>query len=126
MSPTDEQLDPFGEIVRCREEMERLWDLRQENILPLENAWNVGRFYGIILRGGRAFTRLQRAGILALGLTAAGMAASVAFLIPPLDLLHEGSHISHLPIFLRPSILISASGGLRLLWVALKPYHPRR
>ena len=49
-------------------EMEDNWYLRQENILPLETAWNEGRFYGLLLKGNQPFTRFQRLGIFLTGL----------------------------------------------------------
>ena len=51
MLPFDDESVPFKEIERRRFEMERAWNLRQENILPLETAWNEGRFYGVVLKG---------------------------------------------------------------------------
>jgi hypothetical protein len=91
--------------------MERAWRLRQENVLPLETAWNEGRFYGLLLKGNQPFTRVQRAGILFLGLQAIGVGTMI-FRLP---------HVSRV---WTPVLLVYIVFGVRFCWVALK--HPPR
>ena len=63
---------------RERQEMERDWKLRQENVLPVETAQNEGRFYGRALKGSRPLTGVQRTGILLIGLQAVSQILSSA------------------------------------------------
>lgn len=112
---------------RERQEMERDWKLRQENVLPLETAQNEGRFYGRALKGSRPLTGVQRTGILLIGLQAVGFAAMMLFhewpypkVGPSLRFFHQ--HLPDVPLIWMPVILLAAAVGLRFCWVALKPH----
>ena len=87
--------------------MERAWRLRQENVLPLETAWNEGRFYGLLLKGNQPFTGVQRAGILFIGLLAIGVATMWLFF-------PSGSRVW------TPVLLMYIAFGVRFCCVALK------
>jgi len=111
---------------RERQEMERDWKLRQENVLPLETAQNEGRFYGRTLKGNRPLTGIQRTGILLIGLQAVGFAAMMLFhedpypkVGPSLKSFHQ--HLPDLPLIWIPIIFLAAALVLRFCWVALKP-----
>lgn len=105
-------------------EMERDWQLRQQNVLPLETAWNEGRFYGLVLKGNQRLTGVQRAGILVLGLLAIG-AALITF--PMLERFHGVGPSINSTYWRRPDVVLSIpvivlefALGLRFCWVALK------
>jgi hypothetical protein len=115
-----------GSPGRERQEMERDWKLRQENVLPVETAQNEGRFYGRTLKGNRPLTAIQRTGILLIGLQAVGFAAMMLFhegpypkVGPSLKSFHQ--HLPDLPLIWIPVIFFAAALGLRFCWVALKP-----
>ena len=110
--------------------MERGWELKQENVLPLETAWNEGGFYGHVLKGSRPLTRIQRTGILLIGLQLVGIAAMMFFLEwpfpkagPSVKLLYQ--QLPDVPLIWMPVILLEAGVGLRFCWVALKPSQRR-
>jgi hypothetical protein len=124
MSSSDNSV---GAPERGRQEMERDWTLRQENVLPLETAQNEGRFYGRALKGSRPLTGVQRIGILLIGLQAVGFASMMLFhewphpkVGPSLRFFHR--HLPNVPFIRMPVILLSAAVGLRFCWVALKPH----
>jgi hypothetical protein len=124
MSSSDNKSGP---PERGRQEMERDWKLRQENVLPLEAAQNEGRFYGWALKGSRPLTGVQRTGILLIGLQAVGFAAMMLFhewpypkVGPSLKSFHQ--HLPDVPLIWMPVIFLGAALGLRFCWVALKPY----
>jgi hypothetical protein len=72
MPLADKESAVAQQVELSRFEMERDWQLRQENVLPLETAWNEGRFYGRVLKGLQPLTTLQRIGILLIGVQAIG------------------------------------------------------
>jgi hypothetical protein len=109
MLPFDDESVPFQEIELRRFEMERAWQLRQDNILPLETAWNEGRFYGIVLKGAEPFTFFQRVGIFLIGVPAISVGAMIFVLYPV-----RGSWIEALP-----DVLIALL-GFRVCWVAIR------
>jgi hypothetical protein len=124
MSSSDNKSGPVG---LGRQEMERDWKLRQENVLPLETAQNEGRFYGRVLKGSRPLTGVQRTGILLIGLQAVGFAAMMLFhdwpypkVGPSLKSFYQ--NLPDVPLIWMPVILLGAAVGLRFCWVALKPY----
>ena len=82
MSPA-EQSGPPQDVERGRLQMEREWQLRQENVLPLETAWNEGNFYGRVLKGRQLLTGVQRVGIFMIGIQAIGVAGLMLFLSWP-------------------------------------------
>jgi hypothetical protein len=118
MPSSDESSDPIPELISNREQMEYFWNLRQENILPLERAWNQGRFYGLLLKGCIPFKRFQRVGILLLGITTISIITTEIII----GLSTHPPHISFLEI---PHLVIFGVAGLRFCWVALKPFRSR-
>jgi hypothetical protein len=72
MPLADKESAVAQQVELSRFEMERDWQLRQENVLPLETAWNEGRFYGRVRKGLQPLTTLQRIGILLIGVQAIG------------------------------------------------------
>ena len=123
-APDDDAL--AEEFERGLLEMEDNWYLRQENILPLETAWNEGRFYGLLLKGNQPFTRFQRLGIFLTGLQLVEF-ASIALLLrfrclhplgPSLRLLND--RLRNISLVWLPVFLLEIALGLRMCWVALK------
>ncbi len=129
--PPADNSSPSREGERGRLEMERNWQLRQENVLPLETAWNEGRFYGLLLKGGRPFSRFQRVGIFILGLVMIGMASMTLAFERQLSLLKVGPSLKSIyqrlpdvPLLSIPVFVLYFAVGLRFCWVALKrPSH---
>jgi hypothetical protein len=126
MSSSDNKPVSPEELERGRLEMERSWELKQENVLPLETAWNEGWFYGRVLKGSRPLTGIQRTGILLIGLQMVGVAAMMLFLDWPFpkvgpslkSIYHRLPDVSLIWVLI---LLPGAAIGLRFCWVALKP-----
>ena len=126
MAPLNEKPDALRDDELGRREMEREWSSRQENVLPLEAAGNEGRFYGQVLKGRRSLTRVQRAGILLIGLQIVGIAAAMMFAPgwilpdfgPSLKSIYRG--LPALPLVWIPVLLLELGLGLRLCFVALR------
>ncbi|HEU5409415.1 MAG TPA: hypothetical protein VFU57_00210 [Candidatus Acidoferrales bacterium] len=91
---TPEELALEAEIQRFEAETA----FRQSNILPLDQAQNLGRFYGLLIRASRPRSALERIGFLFIGLLWLG----------------EGAFAS--PIGAAFALL-----GLKLLWTAFVP-----
>lgn len=112
--------------TRDRLEMEGDWQLRQENVLPLETAWNEGRFYGLLLKGSRPLTGVQRIGTLMIAFLALAMAFATYVMGGSLsghELSLEFGH-QKLPILSLvwvPAVLLESALGFRLFWIALRP-----
>lgn len=107
-----------------RLEMERNWQLRQENILPLEAAWNEGRFYGTVLKGSRPLTSVQRIGIFMLSLSILG-GGLMTFIFgadplagPSLKSIHQ--RLPRASLVWAPIIFLEIAFAIRLCWVAIK------
>ena len=131
MPPHADDLSQSQEAERGRLETERNWQLRQENILPLETAWNEGRFYGLVLKGSQRFTGVQRAGIFVLGLLAIGFALAMFLALarfhgvgPSLKSIYQ--RLPDVSLLSMPFILLEFALGFRFCWVALKrpPHNP--
>ena len=128
MSPPDDDDVSVEEFERGRLEMEVAWSLRQENILPLQRAWNQGRFYGLLLKGNQPFTALQRLTIFVLGLEAMG-AWLLIFLVDS-HFMKEGLSLKvfyqrfpDVPLAwlaLLPQAFVTGLLGARICWVAVK------
>jgi hypothetical protein len=126
MSSSDNKPVSPEELERGRLEMERSWELKQENVLPLETARNEGWFYGRVLKGSRPLTGIQRTGILLIGLQMVGVAAMMLFLDWPFpkvgpslkSIYHRLPDVSLIWVLI---LLPGAVIGLRFCWVALKP-----
>jgi hypothetical protein len=126
--PSDDDDVSLQEFERGRREMELAWSLRQENILPLESAWNEGRFYGLLLKGNQPFTAFQRLAILVFGLQAMGTALFVflvdrQFMKEGLSLKLFCQRFPDLPlawVILLPVVLLNFLFGARVCWVAIK------
>lgn len=106
--------------------MEREWRLRQENVLPLETAFNEGRFYGLALKGSRRLTRVQRIGLFLIGIVALGTGLTISAEIqffpsvgPSLKSIY--SALPDISVVFLPVLLLELALGARLCWVALKP-----
>ena len=128
MPPPDEQFFCTEEEEVGRLEMERLWQLRQGNVLPLETAWNIGRFYGLVLKGSQPFTRFQRVGILLIGLLTIGIAliflfAGVPFSRFEFSLQYVHQRLSEASLGGMVAFLLRFLLGIRFCWVALRPPH---
>jgi hypothetical protein len=113
------------EIQRGRTEMEREWQIRQQNVLPLSTAWNEGRFYGRALTGGRRLTGVQRVGLFLIGLQAIAVPLILVFGKPSLTATGHTFHISHhefagVPVVWLPVYLTYMLLGARFCWVALR------
>ena len=125
MSSSDNKPVSPEELERGRLEMERSWELKQENVLPLETAWNEGWFYGRVLKGSRPLTGIQRTGILLIGLQMVGVAAMMFLNFPFPKVGPSLKSICHrLPdvsLIWALILLPGAAIGLRFCWVALKP-----
>jgi hypothetical protein len=123
LAPDD---DAFAEeFERGLLEMEDNWYLHQENILPLETAWNEGRFYGLLLKGNQPFTLFQRVGILVTGLQTVGIASWLFYfnsLLRPIgpSLKFLDDRLRSVLLFWLPLFLLEVALGLRMCWVALR------
>src|ERR1700724_3509188 len=118
MSSSDNKPVSPEELERGRLEMERSWELKQENVLPLETAWNEGWFYGRGLKGSGPLTGVQRAGILLIGLQTVGVAAMMFFLewlFPKVctSLKSFYQRLPNVPLIWTPILLLGAALGLR-------------
>jgi hypothetical protein len=132
MPPPGDDSTISEEVERGRLEMERNWQLRQENVLPLETAWNEGRFYELLLKGGRPLSGVQRVGIFVLGLLEIGVPSVTLALERRLPLLRVGPSLKsiyqRLPdvsLLSIPILVLYFAVGFRFCWVALKG-SPRR
>jgi hypothetical protein len=125
----NKESDVAKEIERGRAEMEREWQIRQQNVLPLPSAWNERRFYGRALKGNRQLTGVQRVGLFLLGLQGIGIPLMFLFGRPalpavahPLRIFHHeftGVSVVWLPVYLIYMLL-----GVRFCWVALRRNQP--
>ena len=104
--------------------MEWEWRFRQENLLPMETAYNEGRFFGLLLKGNRPLNTAQRIGVLAM--------AACALMTPGVTLfVDKASGRFSSDRFLEPRLIVLLSTlpyiliGIRLAWVALIPNTPR-
>jgi hypothetical protein len=123
--PADNSLSQ--EVEHDRSEMEHNWQLRQENVLPVETAWNEGRFYGRVLKGSQRFSGVQRVGIFVLGFLAIGAASMMFVLEKRLPFLRVGPSLKsiyqRLPdvsLVSLPILFLYFAVGFRFCWVALK------
>lgn len=123
MPPADDSSQAPKE-ERDRLEMERNWELRQENVLPLETAWNEGRFYGLALKGSKRLTVVQRVGIFLIGLLVLGSSLTTVELGglhgagPSLKSIAQS--LPDVPLLFLPVVLLELALGLRLCRVAIK------
>jgi hypothetical protein len=124
MAASDKESGPPEEDELSRRQMERDWELKQENVLPLETAANEGDFYGRVIKGSQPLTGVQRAGILLIGLQAIGFAALTLFLGdfpkvgPSLKSVHQ--HLPDISLVWMPVPLLGILLGVRFCWVAFK------
>lgn len=124
--PTADDSPLAEKETRDRLEMERDWQLRQENVLPLETAWNEGRFYGLLLKGSKPLSGVQRVGTLMVGFLALAMAFATYMVAgnlsgngPFLEFGHQRFPI--LSLVWVPAVLLESTLGFRLCWIALRP-----
>lgn len=124
MAASDKESGSSEEVELGRREMERGWELRQENVLPLQTAANEGGFYGRVLKGSQPLTGVQRAGILLIGLQAIGMAALSLFfgvgpnIGPSLKSIYQ--QLPDVSLVWLPVPLLGVVLGVRFCWVAFK------
>ena len=126
MAPPDKKSDALRNDELGRLKLEHEWLSRQENVLPMETAWNEGKFYGQVLKGRRPLTGVQRAGILLIGLQVVGIAAAMMFAPgwilpdfgPSLKSIYRG--LPALPLVWIPFLLLELGLGLRLCFVAVR------
>lgn len=125
MPPAPDDDASAEEFERGLMEMEDNWYLRQENILPLETAWNEGRFYGLLLKGNQLFTPFQRLGIFVTGVQAVGVASMFFYfdslsrqIGPSLNMVKD--RLPNISLFSLPFFLLEIALGLRMCWVALQ------
>jgi hypothetical protein len=125
MSSRNDPSPESSEIERARDQMERDWKLRQENVLPLPAAWNEGRFYGLVMLGKQALTIVQRIGILLVALPLAGFGLMLVLTFLPEWIV--GSHLKGFGEVFPPTpstifgISFALIVGFRFSWVAFKP-----
>jgi hypothetical protein len=112
MSFADKESAFAQQIELSRFEMERDWQLRQENVLPLETAWNEGRFYGRVLKGLQPLTTFQRVGVLLIAVQAIGGSLILMFV--------NGRRLADIAPIWMPVLLLSLVLGVRFCWVALR------
>jgi hypothetical protein len=125
MPPAPDDDASAEEFERGCLEMEYNWYLRQENILPLETAWNEGRFYGLLLKGNQPFKLFQRVGIFVTGVQTVGVASMFFYfnsLLHPIgpSLRFVNDRLRSVSLFSLPLFLLEIALGLRMCWVALK------
>jgi hypothetical protein len=125
MPPPTDDTPLAREVELGRLEMESNWQLRQENVLPLETAWNEGRFYGLVLKGRQRFTGFQRAGIFVMGLQAIGVASSMLLLDWPIpqvgpSLKSVYHRFPNADLYRMPVLLLVVVLGMRFCWVAVR------
>jgi hypothetical protein len=125
MPPPDEQFVPPQDVERGRLEMEREWQLRQENVLPLETAWNEGKFYGRALKGSQPLTGVQRVGLFLIGIQTIGVAGVILLLgwpfpefVPSVESAYE--RLPDVSLVRIPFLFLAIVVGVRFCWVALK------
>jgi hypothetical protein len=97
----DETRDATSEEFTLEEAIRR-WEtefaFRQSNILPMDSAYNVGRFYGLLIRAARPRNTMERVGFIFFGV------------------MWTAGAVPSLPI----SALLFPL-GLKLLWTACRP-----
>jgi hypothetical protein len=125
MPPSDDDTPLSREVELDCLQMESNWQLWQENVLPLETAWNEGRFYGLVLKGSRRFTGLQRVGIFVMGLEAIVFGSSMLLLEwlvqriePSLNFVHH--RFSDLDPYRTTVLILFVVLGIRFSWVAVR------
>lgn len=126
MAPRNDESAATQDDEPGRLELEREWLFRQENVLPLETAWNEGRFYGQVLKGRRQLTLFQRLGVLLIGLQLIGVGAAT-ILVSGLSLPSFGpslksndARLPGLPLIWIPVFLLNVAVGLRFCFVACR------
>jgi hypothetical protein len=122
MPPPADDFSRPQEGERGRLEMERNFQLSQENVLPLETAWNEGRFYGLALKGSQQLTGVQRVGIFMLGFLAIAVALMTVIAV---GRFHGRLGLLSSLFISGPFVLLEFALGFRLCWVAIKraPHH---
>jgi hypothetical protein len=98
---SDEPPDATPEEIALEEEIRRFEAeaaFHQSNILPMDYAMNLGRFYGLLIRASRPRNQIERLGLIFMGISwiASGLPnVPISWLLLPL--------------------------GLKLLWTACRP-----
>jgi len=101
---TDEPRDATAEEIANEEGLRRFEAeilFRQSNVLPMDSALNVGRFYGLLIRAQRPRNGMERVGFIFMGILWLSAA---------------------LPVFPGPAFLFPF--GLKFIWTACKPAKP--
>jgi hypothetical protein len=117
--PTVEELIAEKDLRRFEVEA----DFHQSNILPLDQAMNEGRFYGLLMRGGKSLTVVQRIGFLLIAVMLCLPNFFVILAAVPRwrHLISGGVLGSGVPMFYLPFAILLFLAGIRISWVALRP-----
>jgi hypothetical protein len=122
----DEPRDPTAEELASEEDLRRFEAeaaLHQSNILPLDQAMNEGRFYGLLMRGGKSLTAVQRIGFLlvAIMLCVPNFFVILAAVPRWRRLISGGVLGGGVSTLYLPLAVLLFLAGIRVIWVALRP-----
>lgn len=119
---SDESRDPTAEELKNEEALRRFETeaaFHQSNILPLDQAMNEGRFYGLLIRGNQSLTGVQRIGFLLIAILLFAPGLLLLFgAVPHFTQTVGGELLGAMWILYA---LLAFLAGLRVVWVALKP-----
>lgn len=123
---SDESRDPTAEELANEQNLRRFEleaDFHQSNILPLDQAMNEGRFYGLLIRGGQPLTPVQRIGLLMIAIIFCGPGLCVALASDPAlkSVVGNGLLGGRAPVLYLSLTAIAFLVGMRIVWVALRP-----
>ncbi|MGC2089235.1 MAG: hypothetical protein WA638_07375 [Candidatus Acidiferrales bacterium] len=121
----DESLDPTAEELANEKDLRRFEAeaaFRQSNVLPLDYAMNEGRFYGLLMRGGRPLTAVQRIGFLLIAIMLCVPSFFIALASVPSwrHVISGGVLGGGVPMFYLPIAALVFLTGIRVVWVALR------
>ncbi len=122
----DESRDPTAEELANEKGLRRFEAeaaFRQSNVLPLDYAMNEGRFYGLLMRGGRPLTAVQRIGfvLIAIMLCVPGFFVALAAVPRWRYFIRGGVLGGGVPMLYLPLAALIFLAGIRVIWVALRP-----
>lgn len=118
----DQPRDATAEELKNEEAVRRFEAeaaFRQSNTLPMDQAMNEGRFYGLLIRGNRPLTSIQRIGFLLIALLLFEPSLLLVFgAVPHFTQTVGGEMLGAMWMLYA---LLAFLAGLRVVWVALKP-----
>jgi hypothetical protein len=130
---SDESRDATPEELANEEALRRFEAeaaFHQSNVLPLDNAMNEGRFYGLLVRGGRPLTAVQRLGFLLIAFILGAPSFFVASGAFPqwryLTAFSSAAPAKGVSMFYLPVSALVFLVSLRIVWVALRPSAKRK